>query len=304
LDVFLKSAKKDAEGTRWIVSYSKDVLNRNFTLAQEKDTLIFRLRTKITDPNGILPHLAVPGVFSPGTLQHIAVTYDGRKEQIYVDGKLVKTASILSGGLSNWSRHHFLVLGNEMTANRPWRGILYRVALYNRALRAEEIARNHRESIAPTGYPSVVRDLVSCFDFREGSGNAAHDQSPKGAAGTLVKARFPTFGDTLMYHFNRRFFPHDMAFNVIGFIPLAFLIHFNLPTIRQSGSWGLYGIPIASGFVISLTIEYAQRHTIIRNANLWDIIYNVAGTALGAFLFHIFMRWGERRSGDHESPVR
>jgi len=297
LDVLLKTAEKTATGTRWIVSYSQDVLNRNFTLGQEQDALVFRLRTKLTDPNGILPHLTVPGVFSPGDRQHIAVTYDGKAERIYVDGKLVETASVLRGSLSNWSRNHYLVLGNEMTANRPWEGVLYRVALYNRALGAEEVSRNFDNSSRLTGFPSVTRGLVGCLDFREGRGKAVHDHSQNGAVGRLVRARFQTFGETLMYHFHRRFFKYDMVINVLGFIPLASLIYFNFPAVRRLKGWGLYTIPIAGGFFISLSIEYVQRFTIIRNANMWDIIYNVAGAALGAFLLHACIRFRKKPAG-------
>ena len=297
LDLFLKTAAETATGARWIVSYSQDVLNRNFTLGQEEDALVFRLRTKITDPNGVLPHLTVPKVFSSGVRQHIAVTYDGKKERIYVDGKLVETASFLRGNLSNWSRNHYLVFGNEMTANRPWEGILYRVALYNRALTAGEIVHNFEKSNRRTDFPPVTRGLVGCFDFREGRGDAAYDHSPKPAVGKLVKARFQSFGETLMYHFHRRFFPHDMAFNVMGFVPLAFVIYFNFPALRRLKGWGRYGIPISIGFMISLTIEYLQRFTMIRNANLWDIIYNVAGTALGVLLLHATIRFREVSAG-------
>ena len=297
LDVILKTTKVTANGARWIVSYSQDVLNRNFTLGQEKDALMFRLRTKITDPNGVLPHLTVPRVFSPGVRQHIAVTYDGKTERIYVDGKLVEAASFLRGNLSNWSRNHYMVIGNEITANRPWEGDLYRIALYNRALSAGEIVLNFEKSSRYTDFPSVTRGLVSCFDFREGGGSTVYDHSPKRVVGKLVNARFQSFGETLMYHFRSRFFPHDMAFNVMGFIPLAFVIYFNLPPLRRLKGWGFYGIPVTAGFFISLAIEYLQRFTMIRNANLWDIIYNVAGTVLGTLLLHAIVRCKEGSPG-------
>ena len=187
-----------------------------------------------------------------------------------------------------------------MTANRPWDGELYRVALYNRALTDGEITENFEKSSHGTAFPAVTRDLVGCFDFREQAGDAAHDHSPTGTGGTLVSARFLTFGETLLYHFQHRFFTQDMAFNVLGFIPLAVLVHLNAPGLRRTGMWGLYGLPAAIGFSISLTIEYVQRHTMIRNANLWDIIYNVVGTLLGALLFHALMRWQGARLGNDE----
>lgn len=40
---------------------------------------------------------------------------------------------------TNWDPHFHLLLGNEATMNRPWRGSIYRVLIYNRTLKKTEI---------------------------------------------------------------------------------------------------------------------------------------------------------------------
>jgi hypothetical protein len=74
-----------------------DPYQRNFTLGQENDSLILRLRTSDSDLNGVYPHFRANKVFEPGKKQHITVSYDGKLEKLYVDGKLREISSRLKG---------------------------------------------------------------------------------------------------------------------------------------------------------------------------------------------------------------
>jgi len=48
----------------------------------------------------------------------------------------------VAGQLGNWSDDFRLTLANELTGDRPWLGELHLIAIYGRALTAEEITRN------------------------------------------------------------------------------------------------------------------------------------------------------------------
>lgn len=75
-------------GPARIVSLSRNTWERNFTLGQHGDALVFRLRTPLTGRNGALPELVVPGVFSmAGAHRAIAVTYNGSSLRVSVDGE-------------------------------------------------------------------------------------------------------------------------------------------------------------------------------------------------------------------------
>ena len=43
--------------------------------------------------------------------------------------------------MSNWDRSYRFALANEMTQDRSWLGSFYKVAVYDRALTAEEVAQ-------------------------------------------------------------------------------------------------------------------------------------------------------------------
>ena len=133
----------DQSGPARIVTYSLNTYERNFTLGQESDSLILRLRTTESDENGVYPHFRADKVFTPGKKQHVTVSYDGKLEKLYVDGKLRQISSSLEGIFSNWDPKAFFVIGNEHTGDRLWQGKIYLVALYNRALGDEEIYQNY-----------------------------------------------------------------------------------------------------------------------------------------------------------------
>ena len=72
-------------GPARIVSLLKDPGHRNFTLGQEENDLIFRLRTPLAGANGI-PQLIVHDLFSTTDQRNLIISYNGSVLQIYVDG--------------------------------------------------------------------------------------------------------------------------------------------------------------------------------------------------------------------------
>jgi glycopeptide antibiotics resistance protein len=79
------SADVNQTGPARIVSVSTDPYNRNFTLGQEGNDLIFRLRTLATGKNGTDPELVIPNVFSDAALHRILITYSGSNFRAYLD---------------------------------------------------------------------------------------------------------------------------------------------------------------------------------------------------------------------------
>jgi hypothetical protein len=108
-------------------------------------------------------------------LTHVVYTRDpAGKAVLYVNGTAIESGNI-GGDLSNWEDGFRLALGNELTQDRPWLGELYRVALYDRALDAGQIARSAKagRDQAPTG-------TLVLYDFRDGSGQVVRDTSGTG----------------------------------------------------------------------------------------------------------------------------
>src|SRR5690606_1828069 len=124
------------EDTR-IVSYSAGATQRNFNLGQNMYNYDFFVRSSNADENGN-PQLSTPDAAEilQATLQHVVVTFDpieGRR--IYVNGLLVADQDPAPGGtLADWDDSFAFVLGNEVSGDIPWTGVVRLVAVHNRVL--------------------------------------------------------------------------------------------------------------------------------------------------------------------------
>ncbi len=129
----------------YMLSYSGGTMQRNFTLGQSQYNYDAFLRSSATDANG-MPALSTADAAKrlQASLQHVVVTYDpvgGRK--IYVNGVYTGDMDKQTGGtISNWDNTFALVLGNEVSSNRSWTGVIKFVAIHNRALTPAQITQN------------------------------------------------------------------------------------------------------------------------------------------------------------------
>jgi hypothetical protein len=85
--VWMRPNNLEQKGPARIVTYSRDSLNRNFTLGQIQNTLTFRLRTPASGANGTSPALYSGPVIVPNRAAFVAAVYDGKIATLYVDGK-------------------------------------------------------------------------------------------------------------------------------------------------------------------------------------------------------------------------
>ncbi|MFC0040466.1 LamG domain-containing protein [Actinomadura rayongensis] len=148
-----------ANGQFDILTVSSDGAHRNVALQQRKSppdssSLDLWLRTDATDATGA-PDLATPAASLGGAPTHLAFTRaaDGRT-RIYVNGQL-KAEHTVGGSLAAWDDRFELALGDEITGGRAWLGTYRMVALYDRALAAEEVAA--RFASGPSAAPVTTR---------------------------------------------------------------------------------------------------------------------------------------------------
>ena len=133
-----------------IVSYSASLTNRNFNLGQTMYNYDFFNRTNLTNANGD-PQLSTPDADEvlQATLQHVVATFHpvtGRK--IYVNGILASQLDPAPGGtITSWDNSYAFVLGNEVSNNRMWNGVIRLVAVHNRELTQSQITQNFEAGV-------------------------------------------------------------------------------------------------------------------------------------------------------------
>ena len=128
-------------GPARIVTFSKDHTHRNFTLGQERDKLVLRLRTPKTGDNGLNPQTEF-GKLEPGKPIHVIVSYFPGSTTCYIDGKLAHESGAVEGDFSNWEKCQ-LLFGDEAVGGRSWAGRLEGVSISSRHTGPEEAAHKH-----------------------------------------------------------------------------------------------------------------------------------------------------------------
>lgn len=139
----------------YMVSYSGGDTLRNFTLGQTNQDYDFMLRSSKSDLNG-MAQLKTPdaAMLLQASLQHVVLTYDpvnGR--QIYVNGVNANVPDPQKGGtISNWDNTFALVLGNEVSGDRSWQGLIKFVAIHSRAMSGVQVLQNFNAGVGQRYY--------------------------------------------------------------------------------------------------------------------------------------------------------
>jgi hypothetical protein len=151
----------------YMVSYSGGDTLRNFTLGQTNQQYDFMLRSS-TDAGGSTSTMAMADELNgmpqlqtlatamalQASLQHVVLTYDpinGR--QIYVNGVNQNVPDPQKGGsISNWDSTFALVLGNEVSGDRSWQGLIKFVAIHSRAMSAAQVMQNYNAGVGERYY--------------------------------------------------------------------------------------------------------------------------------------------------------
>jgi hypothetical protein len=139
LESWVTPATRRQSGPARIVTLSSGIGGRNFTLGQDSDRYEVRFRGSTTDANGT-PSLG--SAFDSVRTQPTHIVYtrgaDGTA-RIFLNGQ-ERSSHEVPGDLKNWDEGFRLVLGNETSKDRAWKGTLHLVAIYDRALAPEEIS--------------------------------------------------------------------------------------------------------------------------------------------------------------------
>lgn len=137
-----------------LISCTSEMGGRNFALAQAKDKLVLFLSAAVPATEGV-----ELGTVKAGIATHVVVTYGAGRVAGYLDGVETAIPGRVTGGFASWQDGH-LVFGDDWAASRNWPGTIEGVALFSRALTADEAKAEglaYRARIAPRpGVPATA----------------------------------------------------------------------------------------------------------------------------------------------------
>lgn len=168
VELWVAPANVSQEGPARIMTYSGGASERNFTVGQTRYSYDFMTRASTTSFNGE-PALTTRDADQDlqATLQHVVLTYSpvqGRR--IYVNGVFTDDADAVAGGnLNEWDDSFAFMLGSEASGMFQWQGVIRFAAIYNRALKPEEIVQNVEAGVGERYYLMFnVTDRVNIND--------------------------------------------------------------------------------------------------------------------------------------------
>lgn len=136
IECMITTENLNQNGPARIITFSKDITHRNFTLGQDANQYSVRIRTPRTGDNGIGSEFSF-GKIESGKPAHVIVSYFPGNVYCYIDGELVYTGNGIQGDFSNWELSP-LLFGDEASGGRSWDGKLSHVAIYRRFVGLEE----------------------------------------------------------------------------------------------------------------------------------------------------------------------
>ncbi len=181
-----------------------------------------------------------------------------------------------------------LILGTSPVTADGWSGQLRALALYDRALTADDVSQHLADwTHGEPPHPSWRQGTVAIYAFNEGSGNVVHNFVDS-KTDLLIPERFSLLQAQFLERPWDEFRPDvnywkDVGVNVAGFIPLGFFFYAYFCLLRRFDH--PVAITVAFGFAVSLTIEVLQSFLPTRNSGMTDLITNTLGTGIGVLAF-------------------
>ena len=142
---------------------------------------------------------------SPNVWQHVVAIYDNGSMRFYYNGNEYTTNSN-EGNHS--SAGNFTIGGNQNGNHNLYGGLIDEVAVWNEALTSSEISAiynsgNGLNVASNSGNYTSSTNLVGYWNFNEGSGNIAYDQSGNGNNSTINGATWSSTPDPYVGSFSQ-----------------------------------------------------------------------------------------------------
>lgn len=272
---WLTSHRADQTGPARIVTYSADPFHRNFTLAQENNDLVFRLRTSQANLNGTNPEIVTPDVFIPGSRQHIVMTFDFSDCRVFLDGKQLLNTPLSARNFSSWDPTYHLVFGNENTGDRPWIGSIGSLTLYDRAISAYEVATLYKTP------GTHLNGAVASLDFDSDGAKLRLDANAKNAPPNLHRPA------VFINNSAREFLtlkPRDTMDFITNFtLFFGFGILLGLTHSRSAGGQTvrIVATTLIAVFFLAIATESLQMFVYSRTSSIADVASCLLGGMLG-----------------------
>jgi hypothetical protein len=194
-------------------------------------------------------------------------------------------------------------VGSRSERGERWLGTLRGVAIYDRALGAEEV-RRHAARSKESGPAQLVDEpgLVAFYPFDEGSGSIAESRIA-GSPDVVLPSEFKPLRRTVLAwpdaaDRTRDWYQQDLLLNMVAFVPMGWLIALMLRRRGLEGTGARVSRAILYAALLSLAIELTQVLLPNRVSSISDLFANAFGGGAGALFDALVSSKRPRASSD------
>ena len=228
--------------------------------------------------------------FQAGKPTLVTISSGANGTVVYLNGKKAQTFSRFFMTRQQLSGQ--LVFGNSATDYAPWAGSLRGVAVYSRELTAAEVLEHYENWMGATSHDDL-HGAVARYDFGKTSASEFPNEAGNGPDVEIPKI-FTIPGKVMLKspwqeHKDDGQFANDFLINVIGFIPLGFLLC-GYWTLTKSPRFAFICATLSCG-TFSFLIEVTQAFIPKRGSGWTDVISNTLGGIVGAVLVRAWLKW-------------
>jgi VanZ family protein len=241
----------------------------------------------VANAHGVLKRTKfdVDHAFQERKLLLVTMTFGPNGTTIYLNDRQAKVFPRFTISQSELSGE--IVLGTSAEDYQPWPGEVRGMAIYSQELSAAQVSKHYAgwtggQSAVPVDFDRAT----AYYRFEEGGGRNIHNAAASGPNLEIPKwFKIPhkPFLKSPAKEFSANWdYVNDVIRNIVGFMPLGFLLCAYLACTLSQRRAILYAI-LAGGF-LSFSIEVLQFFVPPRNSGVTDIITNTLGAAFGALL--------------------
>jgi len=219
----------------------------------------------------------------------LTVTSGDSGTKLYCNGELVKTSKDLTLKMPENEKSR-VILGNSADGNSPWAGDIYGVAFYSFILTDLNVTRHYKRWTDDNNFLFAAnKKPTALYLFDEKEGPQVIDHSGQNQ-NLKIPPRVPVLEKRFLtapwtgFKFNTNSV-EDVLVNVVGFIPLGFVVIALF--VGSAGRVSIQSviITVTICLTLSLMIEVLQAWIPKRSSSMLDLMMNTLGALTGAFFF-------------------
>jgi hypothetical protein len=236
-----------------------------------------------------LPKIYAKNALPEGKTAFLTISTGRNGTRLFVDGGLAAKKRGLVLRMPDGGSGATLTLGNSVHGRHSWEGEWLGLAVFDRNLDSGEIEGHFRrwQAGGDFGFAQNHPDLAALYRLNDKAGHQARDSGPASThlaipeKMKILEKRILTAPERGL-RINKSVVA-DLLINLLGFIPIgvAYAMFFSRRAVldTRAAFWA-----VAFGALLSLSIELAQAWVPSRNSSLLDLVLNIIGAAMGAWL--------------------